>query len=56
MKEDKEGRKRGLSMEIVKRAQKTGIPTAYHYLVKIQNNKHNMEVFYKIWKMCNEIQ
>ena len=30
--------------------------TAYHILIKYNNNKHNIVTFYKIWKKYNEIQ
>ena len=33
---DEEGKKRGVNMEKVKRARKKEVPTAYHYLNKIQ--------------------
>ena len=35
---------------------KKEVLTAYQYLIKINNSKHNIEVFYKIWKKYNEIQ
>ena len=35
---------------------KKEVPAAYHYLIKIQYKQHNMVLFYKIWKNCNEIQ
>ena len=42
-------------MEKVKRALKKKVPTPYHYLIKIQYNKHNMVVFNKKLKEHNEI-
>ena len=33
---NEDGKKRGVSMEKVKRARKKEVPTAYHYLNKIQ--------------------
>ena len=33
---EEEGKKRDVSMEQVKRARKKEVPTAYHYLIKIQ--------------------
>ena len=36
-------------------AKKKEVPQAYHYLIKYNNNKHNIGVFYKIWKNNNEI-
>ena len=32
------------------------VPRAYNNHIKIHNNKHNMEIFYKIWKKYDEIQ
>ena len=33
---DEDGKKRGVSMEKLKRARKKEVPTDYHYLIKIQ--------------------
>ena len=38
-----------------KRARKKEAPTAYRYLIKIQSRKHNIVVFYEIWKKYNQI-
>ena len=35
---------------------KNEVPTAYHYLIKIHINKHNMVLLYNIWKNVNQIQ
>ena len=43
-------------MERSKAVTKKEVPTAYRILIKIQkNNEHNMVIFYKKWKKCNEI-
>ena len=43
-----EGKKRGVSMEINRLTRKKKIPTAYQPNQNI--NKHNMALFYKVWK------
>ena len=54
---DEEGKKRGVSMErSTAGTKKKEVPTAYHILIKIQNNnKDNMVIFYTKWKKYNEI-
>ena len=42
---------RGVSMES-KAGTKKVVPTDYRYLIKYNNNKQNMGVFYMIWKNC----
>ena len=39
-----------------KRARKKEVPAAYYYTQQVNNNKHNLVAFYKIWKNNNEIQ
>ena len=61
MKEEKEtdegGKKRSVSIEKSKSGKKKDVPTAYHILIKYNNNKHNTVIFYfKKWKKYNEIQ
>ena len=43
-------------MERSKAGMKKKVPTAYNYLSKYNNNKHNLLVLHKILKNFNEIQ
>ena len=54
---DKEGKKRRVRMKTKQnRNEKKEIPTAYHYIFPINNNKHNKVIFNKKLKKYNEIQ